>query len=168
MAGGVHDFESTRLILGDVEHVYALRAPQRFAELEGDDTSVLMARFQSGVVGTFVMSFIMKSLPTACDREVHRLRIDGSLGSLWVDDGQTIHLFTEQGDLFLGERLVQHDIVVPPEDTFRLEVEHFLTCVCTGQEPQTSGQVQRRSLEFVLAAYQSIETQMPVMLSRNW
>ena len=164
MAGGVHDFETTHLILGDVESVYALRAPQRFLELEGDDTSMMLVRFRNGVVGTFVLSFVMKSLPTACDREVHRLRIDGALGSLSVNDGQTIHLFTEQGEPFLGERLVQHDIVVPPEDTFRLEVEHFITCVRTGQEPATNGQAQRRALEFVLAAYRSIETGLPVKL----
>jgi predicted dehydrogenase len=165
MSGGVHDFETTRLILGDVQHVYALRAPQRFLELQGDDTSVVMARFKSGVVGTFVLSFIMKSLPTACDREVHSLRIDGALGSLSVNDGQTIHLFTEQGEPFLGERLLQHENVVPPEDTFRLEVEHFLNCLRTGQEPETNGLAQRRPLEFVLASYQSIETGLPVALS---
>lgn len=164
MAGGVHDFETTRLILGDIEHVYALQAPQRFTELEGDDTSVVVARFKSGVVGTFILSFIMKSLATACDREVHQLRIDGTLGSLSVNDGQTIHLFTEAAEPFLGEQLVQHDIVVLPEDTFQLEVEHFLTCVQTGQAPETSGQSQRRALEFVLAAYRSIETGLPVTL----
>jgi predicted dehydrogenase len=164
VAGGVHDFETTRLILGDIKSVYALQAPQRFLELEGDDTSVVVARFRSGVVGTFVLSFVMKSLPTACDREVHSLRIDGALGSLSVDDGQTIHLFTEQGEPFLGERLVQHDIVVPPADTFRLEVEHFIACARTRQEPETSGQAQRRALEFVLAAYRSIETGLPVTL----
>lgn len=164
MAGGVHDFETTRLILGDVRQVYALRAPQRFLEMEGDDTSLVAARFHSGVVGTFVFSFIMKSLPTACDKEVHSLRIDGTLGSLSVNDGQTIHLYTEQGEPFLGEKLVAHDIIVPPEDTFRLEVEHFLTCLSTGQEPETSGPAQRRALEFVLAAYRSIETGLPVAL----
>jgi predicted dehydrogenase len=164
MSGGVHDFETTRLILGDIEQVYALRAPQRFLELEGDDTSVVLARFKSGVIGTFVLSYIMKSLPTAAGREIHSLRIDGTLGSLSVDDEQTIRLFTEQTEPFLGEGLVQHDIVVPVADTFRLEVEHFLSCVHTGQEPETGGLAQRRLLEFVLACYRSIETGLPVIL----
>jgi predicted dehydrogenase len=165
MAGGVHDFETTRMLVGDVESVYALRAPQRFLELEGDDTSVALVRFQSGAVGTFVLSFVMKSLTTATGPEVHTLRIDGDLGSLSVRDGQTIHLFTEQGTPFLGERLVQHDIVVPPQDTFLLEVEHFIHCVQTGEEPLTSGRAQRRPLEFVLAAYESMATGRPVVLS---
>jgi len=66
MAGGVHDFETARFALDDdVDSVYALRAPQRFLELEGDDTSVALARFRKGVVATFVQSFIMKSLATA-------------------------------------------------------------------------------------------------------
>jgi predicted dehydrogenase len=162
MAGGVHDFETTRMLVGDVESVYALRAPQRFLELEGDDTSVAIVRFQSGAVGTFVLSFVMKSLTTAAGPEVHTLRIDGDLGSLSVRDGQTIHLFAEQGESFLGERLVQHDIVVPPQDTFLLEVAHFIHCVQTSEEPLTSGRTQRRPLELVLAAYRSMETGLPV------
>ena len=164
MAGGVHDFETTRMLVGDVESVYALRAPQRFLELEGDDTSVAVVRFRSGAVGTLVLSFVMKSLITAAGPEVHTLRIDGDLGSLSVQDGQTIHLFTEQGAPFLGERLVGHDIVVPPQDTFLLEVQHFLHCVRSGQEPLTSGRAQRRPLECVLAAYESMATGQPVML----
>lgn len=164
MAGGVHDYETTRLLVGEAESVYALRAPQRFHELEGDDTSVAVVRFQSGAVGTFVLSFVMKSLTTASGPEVHTLRIDGELGSLVVTDGKTIQLFTEAETPFLGERLVQHDIVVPPQDTFLLEIEHFLACVRTGEEPQTSGRQQRRPLAFVLAAYESMATGQPVRL----
>ena len=165
MAGGVHDFASTCLILGDVASVYALRAPQRFLELEGDDTSVALVRFCNGVVGTFVQSFVMKSLVTAAGPEVHTLRIDGTLGSLSVDDGQTIRLYTEQGDPYLGEPLVQHEMVIPPQDTFHREVEYFLHCLSTGEEPITSGRLQRRPFEIVLAAYESMRTGQPQSLA---
>jgi UDP-N-acetyl-2-amino-2-deoxyglucuronate dehydrogenase len=165
MAGGVHDFETMRMLLGEVASVYALRAPQRFVELEGDDTSVALVRFCSGAVGTLVLSFVMKSLATAAGPEVHTLRIDGDLGSLSVTDGQTIHLYTEQGEPFLGERLAQHDIVVPPQDTFLLEVAHFIHCIQHGEETLTSGRAQRRPLECVLAAYRSMATGQAVALS---
>lgn len=157
MSGGVHDFETMRLLLGEIESVSALRAPQRFHQMEGDDTSVALVRFANGAVGTLVESFIMKSLLTATGPEVHTLRIDGELGSLAVREGRIIQLFSEREAYRLGGELAQHDIYVPPADTFALEVAHFIECVHTGAEPLTSGRSQRRPLEAVLAAYRSME-----------
>jgi hypothetical protein len=42
--------------------VYSLRAPQRFLAMEGDDTSVAL-------VGSFVQSFVMKSLSPRLGRK---------------------------------------------------------------------------------------------------
>ncbi|MGD0006598.1 MAG: Gfo/Idh/MocA family oxidoreductase, partial [Anaerolineaceae bacterium] len=42
MSGGVHDFSTAVLLIGDVRSVYCLRAPQRFLEMEGDDTSIAL------------------------------------------------------------------------------------------------------------------------------
>jgi predicted dehydrogenase len=162
MAGGVHDFETMHMLIGDIESVYARRAPQRFMEMEGDDTSIATVQFRNGVVGTLVESFIMKSLMTAAGPEIHTLRIDGSLGSLWVEDGHTIHLFSEREDYLLGQSLIGHKIYVPPQDTFVLEVEHLLACLQMGKEPITSGRRQRKPLAVVLAAYRSMETGQPV------
>ena len=167
MSGGVHDFETLRMLIGEVESVYALRARQRFLEMEGDDTSVALVRFRNGVVGTLVESFVVKSLTTASGPEVHTLRVDGDLGSLAVEDGQTIRLFSEREDWRLGERLVQHEIAVPGQDTFALEIAHFVQCVRTGETPITSGRSQRRPLEIVLAAYRSMATGQPVTLDSS-
>lgn len=165
MSGGIHDFEKMRMLVGEVESVYALKARQRFNEMQGDDTSVAAVRFRNGTAGTLVESFIMKSLTTAFGPEVHTLRIDGDLGSISIDDGRTIHLFSEREDLRSLDELAQHDIYVPEADTFALEVEHFLDCIRTGKEPVTSGRSQRRPLEVVLAAYRSMESGQPVQLT---
>jgi predicted dehydrogenase len=166
MSGGVHDFETMRMLIGEVESIQALRARQRFLEMEGDDTSIAMVRFCDGTVGTLVESFVMKSLTTAAGPEIHTLRIDGDLGSLSVRDGRTIRLFSEREDLLPEGELTQHDIYVPAEDTFALEIEHFIQCIRKGVAPITSGRSQRRPLEIVLAAYRSMASGgQPVMLS---
>jgi len=164
MSGGVHDFETMRMLLGEVTSVYALRARQRFIEMEGDDTSVALVRFGDGIVGTLVESFCMKSLETASGSEVHTLRIDGDLGHLAVVNPTTIHVFSERRDYTVGGPLVEHAIHVPAADTFVLEVTHFLRCVRSGEEPITSGREERRPLEIVLAAYRSMETGQPVAI----
>ncbi len=166
MSGGVHDFETMRMLIGELDSVQALRARQRFLEMEGDDTSIAMMRFRDGTVGTLVESFIMKSLITASGPEVHTLRIDGDLGSLSVEDGQTIRLYSEKEAWQPKGTLMQHEIHVPPADTFALEIAHFMQCLRTGEEPLTSGRSQRRPLEAVLAAYRSMESGgVPVHLS---
>ncbi len=164
MSGGVHDFETMRMLIGEVESIYALRARQRFVEMEGDDTSVALVRFRNGTAGTLVESFVMKSLTTAAGSEVHTLRIDGDLGSIIVPGYRTIRVFSERSDFLPHGALAQHDIHIPEEDTFALEIGHFIECIRTGAEPITSGRSQRRPLEAVLAAYRSMEIGLPVRL----
>ncbi len=162
MSGGVHDFEKLRMILGEIVDIHARRARQRFMEMEGDDTSIASVRFASGAVGVLVESFLMKSQSTAAGAEVHTLRIDGDLGSLWVPDEETIRIFSERADYLVDGRGSEHTIHISAQDTFRLEIEHFIECLCSGQEPITSGRSQRRPLELVLAAYRSMTSGLPV------
>jgi len=156
MSGGVQRCAALLAILGDVTSVQSLRAPQRFLEMEGDDTSIALIRFASGAVGTLVESFCMKSLATAAGAEGHTLRIDGDLGHLAVTDCHTIRLFSERPEYMPGGLLMEHAIHVAEADTFFLEVQHFVECVREGKEPLTSGRAQRRPLEIVLAAYRSM------------
>lgn len=164
MSGGIHDVETMRLLMGEITSVSALRARQRFVEMEGDDTCIALLRFADGTIGTLVESFVMKSLATASGAEVHTLRIDGDAGSMTVRDGHTIHLFSERPEVQLDGVVTQHDLYVPPADAFALEIAHFLSCLHTGQEPITSGRRQRRALEVVLAAYAAMASGAPVTL----
>jgi predicted dehydrogenase len=164
MSGGVHSFATLLALMGDVASVQALRAPQRFLEMQGDDTSIALVRFASGVVGTVVESFCMKSLATAAGAEVHTLRIDGELGHLRVVDRQTLCVYSEAPEWGAEGDPVEHVLHVPEADTFGLEAAHFLSCLRSGSEPLTSGRAQRRPLEVVLAAYRSMETGQPVSL----
>jgi predicted dehydrogenase len=158
MSGGVHDFELLRMLIGEVVSVQALRARQRFAEMGGDDTSVALVRFANGAAGVLVESFVMKSLTTAAGSEVHTLRVDGDWGSLRVDGDRLLTVFSERAEVLGTPYFGQHQLRVPPADTFALEVAHFVECVRTGAEPLTSGRSQRRPLELVLAAYRAMET----------
>ena len=166
MSGGVHDVDILHTVVGEIESIQALRARQRFLEMEGEDTSVALVRFRGGAVGTLVESFCMKSLTTASGAEVHSLRIDGDLGYLSVRDGKTIRIFSERNDYLPGGGLAEHDLYVEEQDTFLLEIEHFLHCVRSGAEPVTSGRAQREVLRVVLGAYDSMATGLPVRLTQ--
>jgi predicted dehydrogenase len=158
LSGGIHDFAKLRMLLGEVAEIYAVRAPQRFVELETEDTAVVVLRFRNGTVGTLIESFFMLDAVTAGGGEVHRLRIDGERGSLEVVAPDQLRVTTPE-----ETRAIQ----IPQQDTFRLEVRHFLECVRSRAEPLTSARRQRPNLELVAAAYRSIETGRPLHLDRG-
>lgn len=163
MSGGIHDFEKLRMVVspsgGEIVEVSAQRARQRFGEMEGDDTSVATARFENGAVAVLVESFIAKSAVTASGPEVHRMRVDGDYGSLVLPDYRTLRLYSEQPEFRSPAGApAEHERVFPETNSFGLEIAHFLECVRTGQEPLTSGRSQRRALELVLAAYESMRS----------
>ena len=157
MAGGIHDFEVLRMLLGEPSRVHAVRVRQRFPEMQGDDTSVATVQFPKGAVGILVESFITKTLTTAAGQEVHTLRVEGDLGSLCVDrQHHTIRLFSEHPAYRSAGLLSAHTLRVPVADPFEREIQHFIACVRQQAEPITSGRSQRRTLELVLAAYTSM------------
>jgi len=167
MSGGVHDFEKLRMIIGEVTSVYARRAPQRFTDMQGDDTSVAMLRFEGGAVGIMVQSYLMKNAMTAAGTEEHSMRIEGAKGSIRAagTNGGKIILFRDSlRDPLLSRVPSETEIVVPEVDTFELEVAHFIDCVLTGKEPVTAGRRMRRPLELVLAAYKSMQGNREVQI----
>ena len=165
MSGGVHDFEKLRMILGEVMAIFARRAPQRFAEMQGDDTSVAMLRFASGAIGVMVQSFVMKNALTRSGTEEHTLRIEGANGSICAagTNGGRIVLFRDSvADPLLADASFETEIIIPESDTFELEAAHFVACVLDGKEPITAGRKMRRPLALVLAAYESMRTNREV------
>lgn len=155
LSGGIHDFAKLRMMIGEITLVHALRARQRFKEMEAEDTVIVALRFSNGAVATLAESFFMFDPSTAAGQEVHRLRIDGDKGSIEVTRPDRIRIST-------FDEPAQEEEEIPIEDTFRAEVREFLDCVQTRREPQTSARLQRRNLELVHAAYASIASGSPV------
>jgi predicted dehydrogenase len=165
MSGGVHDFEKLRMIIGEVTAVFARRAAQRFADMQGDDTSVAMLRFANGAIGLMVQSFLMKNALTKSGVEEHTLRIEGENGSIRAagTNGGRIFLFRDSvADPLLANAPFETEMIIPEVDTFELETAHFVACARDGKEPITAGRKMRRPLALVLAAYESMRTNREV------
>jgi len=158
MSGGIHDVEKLRMIIGEISAVQAVQAPRRAQEMGADDTAVAVLRFENGAIGTMIQSNIYKSAITAAGEEIHRLRIDGELGSIEAvgTHGGRIRIFSEKADIVPDGSYLEREIIVPQEDTFHLEIAHFLDCLESGQMPATAGSRMRRSLEIILGAYRSM------------
>jgi len=126
---------------------------------------VALVEFPDGLIATLIESFMMKTLITASGEEEHTLRIDGELGSLQVDGRRRrISVFSEQARYQVGAAPTAHEVQPAWRDPFESEARHFFSCIQNGVEPITSGRSQRRNLELVLAAYESMASGAPITL----
>jgi predicted dehydrogenase len=166
-SGGVHDFELVRMLAGEIERVYAVRAPKVLEEMQGDDTSVAVADLASGAKAVLTESFSIRTPRPGVHGDVF-----GRTGSIWFHGGE-VCLYTADED---GRRDELQRIAVAADadrdvsmahqiDTFVSEWHHFLDCLDgIVAVPITSGREARKPLAAVLAAYRSMETGRPVEL----
>jgi len=153
MAGGIHDLEAMRMLVGEVKSVFAYQAKKAFPEMQGDDTSVAIVEFEDGTAGVLIESFSVSVLESSNSLEIH-----GSLGSIETDIYRTnlISLCSEELQDFSSRAGIE--IIVPETNTFAAEMLHFVDCVEHGGVPVTSGEEERKPLAAVLAAYESMAT----------
>ncbi|MCD6529301.1 Gfo/Idh/MocA family oxidoreductase [Candidatus Bathyarchaeota archaeon] len=151
MAGGVHDVDALRMIVGEIEKVSLFKAEKAFSEMEGEDTIAAILRFENGAVGVITESFSTKTF-----REV------SPSGCPWIVNGTHGTITTFQGELEVysekmgGPRSCIR-VKVDEKDTFTEEIKHFLSCVKGGKKPLTSGEEERRTLAVILAGYKSLK-----------
>jgi len=143
---GVHFVDMLVSLGGPVQTVFSVQSDKGWEEMEGEDTSVLALRYQSGTMGTQIISW---GIAHSFERPF--FIVHGTKGSLV--DGQELKLL-RQGEEprvlapFMGEGW--------PDSYMILEtLRHFLDCVTNGKEPAFTPEQARYDVEIVTAAYAS-------------
>lgn len=153
MDRGIHFVDIALNFGGSVDTLFALRPPQVIAEMEGEDSALILMKHHRGTVGEVNVTWGTPGAPqgpwfTVCGNE----------GCLYDQDGLWLHR--------KGEEPTQ--IPTEPEDaTLVHQMAHFLDCVQHGAGPLVTGEVGREALRLVLAAYESMETGRAVELCRG-
>jgi predicted dehydrogenase len=153
-SGGIHDFETLRMLAGEIAHVYALPARKVLPEMTGDDSSVVLAGLQSGAAAVLAESFSLRTPQPGVHITAH-----GSRGSLWLY-GSEIRLYIAAQD---GQAEDLQRWRVAPGDTFAAEIAHWLDCLdqrlACGEIAISpiSAREQRKPLLAVLASYASMQ-----------
>jgi predicted dehydrogenase len=156
LTGGIHEFDLLRMLTGEIEHVYALEAPKVLPHMVADETGVMLTGMQSGAVGFISESYSIRTPNPGIHGAVY-----GSQGSIWFYKNR-LQLYTASED---GHANLVEEIVIETQDTFAVEIAHFLECLDTGQEPLTNGHESRKPLVAVQAAYESMRRGARVYLS---
>ena len=156
MTNGIHCAAVMRKVLGEVSSVFARRIQPQDDSQSVVDTIVASLQFDSGCLGEIVMSLNIEQYEQRNGYLFH-----GSDGTVLCRGGRRLNKgFTVYAEQFGDE---PREFVNPHPDrtSFMAELAHFADCVERGEEPETGGRDQLRSLAVIEAAHRSIQTGAP-------
>lgn len=159
---GTHLVDLTRFFFGEPHSVY-MRELTICPEMKGEDTYVAVLGYP-GLSVVFHDSWVSVPIPgldrgRAKERWLPRLlEIEGTLGTLVLKPDRTLHLFTDHD---------HQSWKFPINTTARSHIlgqQHFIDCLESGKEFETSGADTLNTMRVVWAAYQSAENGQAVQL----
>jgi UDP-N-acetyl-2-amino-2-deoxyglucuronate dehydrogenase len=160
MNQGVHYVDLLQWMMGPVDRVFA-RCATAAHEIEVEDIALALLTFQNGAVGSLVVS------TAAYPGFPERLEISGTNGTAVVVAGQLAVCELKQGsredapygrqavDLGVIARSTADDPAAVAEAAHAAQIEDFVRGVADGRPPAVTGDEARKSLEIILAIYES-------------
>jgi len=148
----IHDFDFLRWCFGEVERVYARGVMGR--EYNRLDYALTTLRFEDGQIAHVEGHW---SYPAPFE---YSIEVAGSKGLVTADsaDAPPLRLLTNDDSAGGSPN------VAAGKSPYRAELEHFVRCLETGEEPVVSSHDAREALRISLAAIESVQTGEPVTL----
>lgn len=164
MNQGVHGMDLLLWLMGDdeVATVYA-KADHVVRDIEVEDTAVALITFKSGAYG------VIEGTTSVNPGEPTRIMLHGKLGTIILDEGRISKWATTTGDddraaeqpveeeEKTGESAVSDPTAIGMEGHIVL-VNDIVQAVKENREPLIPGESARKSVELILAIYQSAKT----------
>jgi len=165
MNQSIHHIDALQWLMGDVVAVTAYTAT-RAHSMEAEDIGVAIMRFASGALATVEGSTV--TWPENLEGSV---AIFGDRGSVKIGGTalNRIVLWKVDGMLEQEAELLTSQVVDPPSVygySHREVIHNFARALLDGDEPGTPGPEARRSLELVLAIYESARLGREVTLQK--
>ncbi len=158
-----HHVDVLEWMMGEVESVYAV-ARTALVDIEVEDTAVAVLKFTSGAIGLIEATTATRPI----DLE-GSLSLLGENGTIVVGGFALNRLETWNfSDSLEADSLTLEEFSVNPPDVYgfghRMYLEHVVECVHENSRQLVDGLEGRRSLELILAIYESIETGQEVAM----
>lgn len=169
MNQGIHSVDLLQWYMGAVESVQSVTANIRHKEIEVEDTVVSTLKFANGALGTIECSTAV--FPGA----LKRIEIMGTAGTAILEESNLIkwqfEKATSEDEMIIqtmSRGNVSHGGVSNPADIsfigHQKQMEDMIKCIETGDTPFIDGLEGRKSVEIVLAIYESARTESMVKL----
>lgn len=146
----IHEIDLMRWFFGDVQKVQAYGSNFGHPELEYDDCTIAIFRFENSALGALQAGYAYK----AGD---HKIVLNGTKGAACIDfKTSTARVIAEAKTehvepLMKGTELVWHGGLIA-------ELQHFAGCTSKGMKPLVDGWEGRRAVEIVTAIDQAAES----------
>ncbi|XDA97311.1 Gfo/Idh/MocA family oxidoreductase [Sulfitobacter sp. LCG007] len=153
---GIHILDIARALFGNVARLTATTRRIN-PEIRGEDVATMLLAHEGGVTSIADCSYATRRVPETFPETL--LEIEGTGGTLRLDAGYRMVVHDRNGEeirdlsppvLPWAER-PWHNI---QESVLRIQ-QHFVDCVASGNEPETSGRDNIETLALVEAAYLS-------------
>jgi predicted dehydrogenase len=137
-----------------------MQSALRYPHIEGEDTLVASLRFRGGALG------VIEAATSAKPGFKRRLEISGERGTV-ILDGDTIGCWEVDGEMQAtgeGEQITDGSANPASISTegHRRQIEDMMQAVIENRAPMIDGREGRKSLEVVVALYQSAASGQPV------
>lgn len=159
MNQGIHSVDLLQWYMGPVKAVQAFSTNVRHKNIEVEDTTVAALHFHNGAVGTLECSTAV--YPGA----LKRIEIMGTDGTAILEESSLIKWqfrTGEQGEANSSAgKAVQGGVADPADISYmghQKQIEDLLLAIENGNPPLIDGREGRKSVEIVLAAYESART----------
>ena len=169
----IHDVDNLRYLLGDVTRIYA-ETSNAIRGFEVEDTAAITLRFQSGVLGTVMLSDAVASpynfeSATGENPLLHCAaqdcyRIFGTKASLSFPD-MTLWRYTGGGEQGWAVPITSERIDVEITVPIRRQLSHFCDVIQNDAAPRCSGEEGLKTLEVTQSVAETVRTGAPVSLS---
>lgn len=164
---GVHWYDTWRFLFGDPDRLYA-ETKRVSRHIVGEDTGVITLGY-SDYIGLMDMGWATRqNLPAPLEERVlpnhlEQLIVEGDQATLKLYSNGALAIVDNDG---VEKVLSENNGLDFEESHFRLQ-SHFIDCLRTGDEFQTSGEDNLKTLELVFATYNSAEQHEVIHFGRH-
>ncbi len=168
MNQGIHGIDLLLWFMGDVEMVYA-KASALVRNIEVEDTAIALLQYKNGAYG------VIQGTTSVNPGEATRLELNGKYGTIIFEESKiTRWAVTQEEDGLANDQEIQadkieHSAVSDPRDIGLLghirHVEDLIQAIETDGQPMVTGESARKSVELILAIYESARQGKEVFLS---
>jgi len=149
----IHTVDLLRWMMGPVDTAFAMKSALRYPHIEGEDTLVASLRFQNGALG------VIEAATSAKPGFKRRLEISGERGAI-ILDGDAISCWAIDGESAAadeGEQITDGSAnpAAISNEGHRRQIEDMMRAVIEDRAPMIDGREGRKSLEVVVALYDS-------------
>lgn len=167
----IHELDSLRYICGEIESLSAEKSHIQFG-FEKEDAAAMVMRFESGALGTFILSDQSTSPwswecatgenPAFPRSAQNAIRFMGSQASLEFPNLVLWHHGKQTPDW--NHALTPEEIPSPTQDAYVSQIEHFCAVIRNEEPPRITALDATNTLRATLAVFESANSGERVML----